>query len=109
MLCPQSAERNGQRKSATIRDVRLDWLLADVEKKADRCLAENPQADHAQDLARAALELVRTLREGEQPYRQPASPTATDETSSLVALERALEDCQQKLARAEQELAARRR
>jgi hypothetical protein len=98
--------------------MRLDWLLADVEKKAARCLADNPQADHAQDLARAALELVRTVREGEHPYRDatapsaslssgslPTEPTESSETTARVTLERALEECQQRLAHAERELA----
>jgi hypothetical protein len=84
----------------------IEWLLAEIEKKAGRCLGGEPPADHVRDLAREVLELVQRLRAGEHPYRSPAPQG--QEASSLVALERALDECKEKLARAERELEKRR-
>jgi hypothetical protein len=83
--------------------VKLNWMLTELEKKAARCIAEEaPPADHVRDLARGVIELVRRLRAGEHPYRQ-AVPEP-EEMASLVALERALDECHEKLAKAEREL-----
>lgn len=85
--------------------MRIEWLLADIEKRAAQCLVEKPHADHAQDLARAALELVRVVRGGEHPYRDAGgAPGEQGEAGALVALERALDECRDELARAERAL-----
>jgi hypothetical protein len=86
--------------------VRIEWLLADIEKRAAQCLVEKPHADHAQDLARAALELVRVVRGGEHPYRDGGGAGSDEQgkAGALVALERALDECRDDLARAERAL-----
>lgn len=95
--------------------VRIEPLLTELEHKAALCLESD--SPRARDLARAALELVRALRAGVHPYRDAHAVEADEHaqaddearaTTSLVALERALEECQDRLARAERALAEER-
>lgn len=85
--------------------MRLDSLLAGVEQKANHCLVATPTPDHVRDFARDVIDLVDRLRRGEHPYRSNLPEPNTGEAAALVSLERALDECQQKLASAEAEIA----
>jgi len=85
--------------------MRLEWLVSEIERIAPRCLEADPPVDVVCDLANAALALAARIREGESPYRQSSFEPGTGEHAALVALEHALEECEEKLAHAEQDLA----
>jgi len=83
--------------------------VSDLRARAARCLAdEAPAPAEAHALARAALVVVAQLdavpATPGHPYRSPAAGEGSaPDVATLVALERALEDCQARLrvARAE--------
>lgn len=88
MTTPESHERETQR------------AFAELRSRAERCLAmDAPTPAFAHGLAISALEALRSLERIDasgQPYRDMGDTLPT-ETASLVVLERALEQCEERL------------
>jgi hypothetical protein len=101
---PEGARDRQQRKSyADV--VKIEHLFAEIEKKATQCLVTDPAPDLVRDLANDVIDLIGQLRAGAHPYRQ-ATLQPTGEVAALVSLERALDECEQKLNAAQKEIAA---
>jgi hypothetical protein len=92
--------------------MRLRYLVAEIERNAQRCLADPlPPAEIVRELAADVLALTRVLRASredtaEHPYRpDPLDATGAESFAALVALEHALAESQARLVAAQRELA----
>lgn len=88
--------------------VTLEALRAQAEQVLS---AETPTTAEAHELAAKVLEALSVIGSAQEghPFREPAHREAMEESAAVVALERALEESEDRLRTAKEEIATLRR